>query len=309
MLYQSQKLGDAGSSLIVWSEGAVVLPSNDTDPDDYDKKLWDIAGGFAKNNEVHLMVTYIKLLPNDVGVVRLKRYNKLVLFGPAGESLMSYQKSRPVPFLETPSAIPGPGVLLVVKVPASQLEVTFGKNTKRGNATTPSSSSSEPVRIGAGICFDVTSFPSTHSLLSSYNAVDLLVQPAANWGPIGYLDFQTVGLRVVENGVGSLVRCTDDGISGVIDWRGQVMQFQMNDGYGEGIETNVGTVVHGLGMATIPVRKRVWVLYPYFGFLLGWACLVVSVVGLGVVGWKGWTIRQSERRMIADKQKENIERL
>jgi apolipoprotein N-acyltransferase len=313
MFYQTQKLVDAGSSFVVWSEVAGVLPSNATDPDYNERRFYDLSANFAKRNEIHLMVAYAKFMPNPPGVEGPRKFkNMLALFGPKGDLLMSYQKSILVPFREARTAIPGPSVMPVVDVPIGQLEVKFGKNTSKGNATTPPSSvdkTSRPLRIGAGICFELTSFPSTHSLLTTYNAVDLLVQPAANWGPIGYLDFPTVGLRIVENGVGSLVRCTDDGISGVIDWRGQVMHFQMNGGYGEGIETNVGTGVHGLGMATIPVRKRVWVLYPYFGFLFGWACLVVSVVGLTAVGRKAWYIRKSEKRSIAVTQNEQNEGL
>jgi len=111
--------------------------------------------------------------------------NMLALISDSGEVLFRYQKNHPVPLVEA-TVQPGKGNL-------------FFASTSIGI-------------ISGAICFDLN-YP-WMMLQAGRAQVDLLLQPAWTWGPIGKWHSEIDAIRAVELGFHTL-RCASSGYSGV----------------------------------------------------------------------------------------------
>ncbi|CAO3580605.1 unnamed protein product [Absidia cylindrospora] len=110
-----------------------------------EQQLRDMAMKVAVEHGIYLVIAYDRRDPVN--------HNMAVLISPHGDILIDYIKANPLPFDENNE--PGPGTLLFADTPE------FG-------------------RIGIAICFDL-SVPS-FILQAGKNDVDILLQPAYNWG-------------------------------------------------------------------------------------------------------------------------------
>ncbi|KAJ3130148.1 hypothetical protein HK100_008207 [Physocladia obscura] len=208
------------------------------------------ASHFAEKNNLLLGITYEVFDDASMAASR----NMFVVFDVSGAQVITYQKSDPVPLVEA-GVVAGPRI-----VPT----VNLSNFTTRGSST---------YNVGGGICFDVSSFP-MRSELAGRLGVDIMLQPAWTWGAIANFDFPGAIITTVEAGY-TLLRCSSRGFSGVIDGYGRVL-YSLPVGKDEEF------------LVTVPITKRVFALYPYFGFLFGWMCLAIylSVWGLILATWR-----------------------
>jgi len=161
--------------LVLWSETAVNISS--TNENDLISNVSDIASTYG----TFIGMTYLLQLPGDSP----NQQNILVFISDNGDVLFKYQKSHPVPFVES-AVQPGPGYLEIV-------------TTSLG-------------RVSGAICFDLN-YP-WNLLQAGRDEVDLLLQPSWTWGPIGLWHSENNAMRAVELGF-TLFRCSSNGYSGV----------------------------------------------------------------------------------------------
>ncbi|KAJ3333769.1 hypothetical protein HDU76_003938 [Blyttiomyces sp. JEL0837] len=198
----------SGVKFVVWSEGAVTIKN--------EQELFNDVSIVAQNNSVYIATSY--LLVDNFNNPDTSYKNIMSLFDSTGTLILRYEKSHPVPMLES-TLQPGPKILQTVDVPSlSNLDPTFDPSRSQYGYPTLT-------RIGVGICFDLSTFPQFVESAGRSN-VDLLIHPASMWGTIGIADFDNMILRTVENGV-TLVNCANLGVSGVVGPNGQVYSGEL----------------------------------------------------------------------------------
>jgi apolipoprotein N-acyltransferase len=169
-----------GAKIIVWSETNLMVFQTD------EAQVLERVTAVAKAEQVSILASMAVLLPYQEGGVLYE--NKSVLITSDGEIADTYQKAKPVPFLD--ASKPGDGKLALVK-------------TANGTLTT-------------AICFD-GDFP---DLIAQSGKADILLLPAKDWLGISPFHGDIAVFRAIENGV-SIVRPTSTGRSVVYDGHGR----------------------------------------------------------------------------------------
>ena len=180
----SRREARAGARVIVWPEGNLLVFA------DEETAFLGRAARVASDEHVHLAM--------GMGTIhlgaRLPFENKLVLIDPAGQVVVSYLKTHPVPGWEAGIMVRGDGRLPVVA-------------TSNG-------------RVATAICFDAD-FPE-YIRQAALGSADVLLLPVNDWATIKELHFQMHAFRAVETGM-PLVRAAASGLSGAFDPWGRVL--------------------------------------------------------------------------------------
>ncbi len=181
---RSEAEARAGAKIIAWSEAAASVREEDT------RGVMNRAAELADTENVYLQVAMVVVLtnPDRNGDVN---ENHAMLFGPDGDVLWDYLKSKPTPG-DGHSAGPG-------KIP--DVDTPYG-------------------RLATVICQD-DFFP---SLLrqAGRKDVDILLLPSSDWEAVADWHAQQAPFRAVENGT-ALVRPTRKGISLATDSLGRTV--------------------------------------------------------------------------------------
>lgn len=168
--------------------------------------------------------------------------NKAVLLNGAGEIAYTYTKISAVPGFEASANVRGEGPIPVAE-------------TKYGRIVSP-------------ICFDLD-FPGLIRQVSRSRA-DLMLVPASDWKAITHLHQLMAEFRAIENGV-AMFRITRWGGSGAVDSYGRRLA-SMDD----------FTARDNVMVAQIPAAAGVRTIYGRIGDLLGWSCVVSTLL---LIGW------------------------
>lgn len=185
ILHEAERLASAGSRLITWGEGALVVVDRD-----FEQTKAELAE-LARRHQVALVAAMI-VLPTGEGERRWD--NQALLFSADGELEWSYRKAIPTPGRERDISLRGTGELLVSEV--------------------------EGARVGALICYDLD-FP---DLVAQAHAaeLDILVGPAGDWPEVAPIHAKMARARAIEQGI-TLVRPTSGGVSVAYDGLGRVL--------------------------------------------------------------------------------------
>ena len=175
----------AGASIVVWSEaGGIVLASRET-------AFLEKAQQLAREQEIYLVTALAIVAESEgSGESRLNE-NKLMIFGPDGELIGQYNKSR---LLWSRSLTEGDNVPLL-------LDTEHGK-------------------IALAIGFDLD-FPAA---VRSAQGVDIIIAPSSDWRTLAPHHSLMATYRGVENGA-SLFRPTNNGVSIASDSHGRILAF------------------------------------------------------------------------------------
>ena len=199
----SQKAVDADSRVIAWSEANVNIPAS------YESDLIELGKEFAKDNEVFLFMSF-RTWPN-----LYHHENKTVGFSPAGDVVVDYLKSKPVPVLES--------------------------GMKKGDGKVAIATIND-ARTGHVICYDMD-FPSLIQQAGRHD-VDILFAPSSDWREVRFFHATPARFRAIENGC-SLVRPTVQGLSIATDPYGRMVAY--HDYYSNAPRlTMVGVPSHGV---------------------------------------------------------------
>jgi apolipoprotein N-acyltransferase len=174
---RTREAARAGAKIVVWSEQAANVLVAD------EPAFLAEASATAREERIYLQVAEFRYLPEAPYAG-----NRTRLFDPTGAEVWAYDKSHPIPGLESYPA--GPGVVPVVSTP-------YG-------------------RLATVTCFDAD-FPE----LARVDA-DIMIVPARDWAEVGAVHSQKANLRSVENGY-SMVRQAEFGTSGAFDPQGRVL--------------------------------------------------------------------------------------
>ncbi|CAI5505165.1 unnamed protein product [Closterium sp. Naga37s-1] len=230
MVQQTQQRARAGDALILWSEAAVILLHAHEEA----TLLADLAAIATAASANHTAAAAaatasaaaaaaaaasagadaaLSALGPFIGASYMKLIspaqftNSFALIAPSGAPILRYNKSHPVPSVES-NVLAGSGTLPVVDTPLGRLSVA--------------------------ICFDLQ-FPALISQ-AGRQGVDILLQPSWTWGAIGHVTLQTDAVRAAENGL-TLLRCSSIGVSGVVSPYYRTLDAQ------EGLDTGLLTMV------------------------------------------------------------------
>ncbi|CAL9556711.1 Apolipoprotein N-acyltransferase [Nocardiopsis dassonvillei] len=209
LLASTEREAEAGAEVVVWAESAAFTLEADRD-----LLVEDIARA-ARRHGIHVnagMSVYTEEAPH--------LRNQMVLVGPDGSVLWTYDKSHPIPVLEPYE--PGDGRVPVVDTPAG--------------------------RLATVICYD-GDFPGTVRQAGTAGA-DILLIGANTWEGIKEMHARNAVFRAVENGV-SLVRQASRGRSNAVDPLGRTLATV--DYYSTGRQILVADVPRA-GTATVYAR-------------------------------------------------------
>jgi apolipoprotein N-acyltransferase len=193
LLATTEREARFGARLVVWSEGAGILEQAD------EPAFIARAAELARRARVWIEASYLVLDRRGSATFE----NKNVLVDDAGRVVWTYDKSHPVPGMET--CTPGDG-----RVPAAP--TPFG-------------------RVATVICYDAD-FPRLVQQAGRAEA-DLLLIPADDWREIARFHSTMASFRAIEQGV-SIVRATSSGYSTVVDAYGRT---RMSRDYFSGART------------------------------------------------------------------------
>jgi apolipoprotein N-acyltransferase len=217
----------AQDNFILWSEEAVQVTS-DSEENELIQRGLNLT--MQSKGLTFLGLTYYKKKKGAVTAT-----NHFTLLTPDGKVAWNYKKAHPVPGVED--------------------------EVKAGPLIIPTYHSSLYGTLSGSICFDLD-YPNTIRQASRHK-VDLFFQPSWTWNAISSRHFVGNSLRAIENGF-TLIRCSSDGESGVVDPKG-VMKSRFFTGH------NPEDVV------TFPIAKetRVVTVYALFGYVFEWILLVL----------------------------------
>ncbi|MBU3065150.1 hypothetical protein KO481_26925 [Nocardia sp. NEAU-G5] len=176
----TRRAAQAGAKIVVWSENAARISASQ------EPAFLADAQAIARQEQVYLDVAANVYLPNPP-----YGRDETHLIAPDGTVMWTYQKSHPIPGLETYT--PGNGKVPVVNTP-------YG-------------------RIANVICYDAD-FPAM-----MHTDADIMLVPGGDWPQFGRLHTQMSSLRAIENGY-SLVRQDFNGWSAAYDYHGQPISTQ-----------------------------------------------------------------------------------
>jgi apolipoprotein N-acyltransferase len=217
------------NNFIIWAEETVEINSDEEEEELIER---GINLTLQSNGLSYLGLAYYKHKHHAN-----KATNHFTLITPDGIVAWNYKKAHPVPGVED-EVDPGP-----LEVPTHDSK--YGK-------------------LSGSICFDLD-YPNTIKQAGE-KKVDIFLQPSWTWNAISSRHFLGDSLRAVENGF-TLIRCSSDGESGVVNPRG-VLKTRLFTGH------NPETVV------VFPVAKedRVETMYSLFGFVFEWILLCLMLL-------------------------------
>ncbi|MEV4802618.1 nitrilase-related carbon-nitrogen hydrolase [Nonomuraea sp. NPDC049421] len=184
LLTRTREAAQAGARIVIWSEQAANLLEGD------EEAFLGRVAAVAREQRIYLQAAVYHFLQAEPYAA-----NRTYLFGPDGARLWRYDKSHPIPGLESYPA--GPGVVPVVDTP-------YG-------------------RLATVTCFDAD-FPE----LMRVDA-DIMIVPARDWAEIGPVHSQKANLRSIENGY-AMIRQAEFGVSGAFDARGRSLAMHDHGG-------------------------------------------------------------------------------
>jgi len=172
------------AKIILWSESAIAL----RDEKEL-KTLLDQAYNITTKYNFYLGLTYT-IPTGDNGH---KKKNILRFVGKHNKTYFEYQKTHPVPWVESYSTESGPGNIKKVEIELKKKEI-------------------HNLGLSGAICLDMD-FP---ELLGQAAGVDLVLSPAQTWSAhVGLQHLRMSSVRAIENGYW-ILRCDGGGASGLI---------------------------------------------------------------------------------------------
>lgn len=184
-------MAEAGSKLVVWSEGSVILFESDKE------NLISKACDLAKTKHIYLGLAVIVVNESALKTENKKNpgfRNILILINSEGRVVFEHQKARLVAGLEAPFFSPGNGVF-------QTYDSTEG-------------------RMSAAICYEMV-FPS-YIRKAGKSGTEILLAPSSDWRSVRNIHSRMAVMRAVENGF-SLLRPTSDGITLAVDPFGRIV--------------------------------------------------------------------------------------
>ena len=191
---------------------------------------------FAIEQDIYLSMALFTRIPGQY-----RRENKTITIDPSGKILSTYFKSRPP--IGEPSVI-GDGIIPVISTP-------FGK-------------------ISSVICSDMDS-PFHLRQQSVEEGIDIMLAPSWDWREINPYHTWMTAFRGIENGF-SVVRQTNDGLSQVTDYQGNILAAM--DHY---------TTEEHVMVSHVPTAG-VTTIYARISDVFAWLCLIgfLSIIGIAV---------------------------
>ncbi len=174
----------AGARVVVWSEGAAWVLSED------EPALLARATDITKRFGIDLLIGLATIRPDAEKRVE----NKTILFRPDGSPSASYRKTHLIPGIEEEITLPGDG----------QAKVT---RTLTG-------------RLASAICFDLD-YPDTIRRMAN-SGFDVLAGPSHDIQSVRDIHARMAVLRAIENGV-ALMRPTANGVGVATDAYGRTL--------------------------------------------------------------------------------------
>ncbi len=174
----------AGAKIVFWAEGNASVFKAD------EAAFVAQGGALAKRYHAYLGMALAVIYDGHPAPFE----NKLVLVGPDGKVVWSYNKTMPVPGPEASMIVPGDQRQKVA-------DTAYG-------------------RLSGIICFD-GDFPSVVARAGMLRA-DFVLDPANDWRAIDPWHTQMASFRAVEQGF-SLIRQTSHGLSAAYDYEGHVL--------------------------------------------------------------------------------------
>jgi apolipoprotein N-acyltransferase len=173
------------SKIVLWSESAIAIENHSER-----KKLFDTAFNLTNKHHFYLGLSYT--IRNGS-----KKKNMLTFIG-NNQTLFEYEKTHPVPLVESYSTESGPGYLSLVNIELPKKE----KGQAKGLS----------LNVSGAICLDMD-FP---ELLGQAAGANLVLSPAQTWSAhVGLQHLKMSSVRAVENGYW-ILRCDGGGASGLI---------------------------------------------------------------------------------------------
>ncbi|RIA96539.1 carbon-nitrogen hydrolase [Glomus cerebriforme] len=255
------------AKIVLWSESAVALRNQS----EYNEFLNE-AYYHTYKYKFYLGLTYT--IPDDQ-----KKKNMLTFIGNNNETLFEYQKTHPVPLVESYSTVSGPGHLSLVNIQLPKKEKDQPKEYNNLN-------------VSGAICLDMD-FP---ELLGQAAGANLVLSPAQTWSArVGLQHLRMSSVRAIENGYW-ILRCDGDGASGLIDPYGRVRHVQ--------IASNDHINMFSWEMPL--VEEKIETYYASYGEFLVWAVFVL--LGICELAWYlSWTHAEEEMNSYVGTAKEFIE--
>lgn len=226
-----------GAKIITWSEAAILTVKSHEDA------LINSAAKFADENDCYLFYPIASFHPDKYGESVFIE-NKVITFGPNGQTLNTYFKNIPVMGVEP--SFPGDG-----KVPAIATE--YGK-------------------LSPVICYDAD-HPDLIAQTST-TETGLLVVPTGDWDAIAPLHTYMAAVRSIENGV-PMLKATNHGTSALVDAFGRVLAEEYLTA-GDGLLT--GSVQVGRISTPYSVIAPAFALMVQVSFLV----LLITLIGRSV---------------------------
>jgi len=182
LLQQSRQQAAAGAAIVVWSEASTAVLEKD------ETKFSTAASQLAKQNNIYLAASVVVLRERGQKPAQPME-NKIIVFGPDGDNLGQYVKTKS---LWNENNVDGEGLPLVI-------------DTQHG-------------KIAFAIGFDMD-FP---PLIRSAGEADILIAPSADWRTLSPHHSLMATFRGVENGF-SVFRPTNKGMSVASDSHGRII--------------------------------------------------------------------------------------
>jgi apolipoprotein N-acyltransferase len=214
----------------------------------------------ARDAQADVVMGTVTFMPQDGGRPR----NSAIVLNPEGRELLQYDKIHLVPFGEYVPDWAFPG-----KIGKITMEVgDFVPGSNYSVARMPEGA------VGVFICYEAI-FPQLVRRIAGRGATVLVTISDDTWfgnSSAAYQHLEMARLRAIENGR-YLLRATNDGITAVIDPYGRVL---------ERLPMHQALVLAGrFDYRTAPT------FYTAHGDVFAWACVVLAVVGVLAIGFRG----------------------
>ncbi|CAI2171483.1 5416_t:CDS:10 [Funneliformis geosporum] len=251
------------AKIVLWSESALALRN-----DDELNELLEGAFSITSKYKFYLGLTYT--IPT--GENGHKKKNMLRFVGPNKQTLFEYQKTHPVPWVESYSTESGPGKLKVID---AEIETKSKKELHE-------------MKISGAICLDMD-FP---ELLGQAAGANLVLSPAQTWSAqVGLQHLRMSSVRAIENGYW-ILRCDGGGASGLIDPYGRVRHMQ--------ITSSDHVSIFAWDM---PFEDKIDTYYSHYGESTVWG--VLMILGLLELSWYfAWKVAEEDMATLTDSTKE-----
>jgi len=179
----TEQLASLEASIVVWAEASAVIYGCEAGQFD------TAASALARSNNITLVASLLCVIEPQTEVEEAALENKLVVYGPDGQRLGQYVKTKP---LWNKNLVQGDGTPLVIDTPHGKLAFMIG--------------------------FDAD-FP---NLVRQAGDADIAIIPAADWRPLARHHSLMSIFRGVENGF-SIFRPAQEGVSLASDSHGRIL--------------------------------------------------------------------------------------